>query len=301
MIHAVTVTNFKNESLRMELSRPDKCGIVIFNIEGIGGGEAAINSTEMATGDGAWYNSARAQTRNIVLSLKPIDDPHVEDNRHKIYRYFPVKKPLTLKFETDKRTSVVYGYVESNSATIFSQQEYLQISILCLDPWFYAVGGSATAFSGVIPQFKFPFSNDSATEPLIEFGTIRIDNRAIIYYEGDVDTGMIITVHATGPAENIMLYNVDTLERMEIDTDKLQKITGGPFSLGDNIVISTKRGEKSIRLLRDGHYTNIIGAIDRGSDWFQLTAGDNLFGFTCESGDNNLMIEIQYQTAYAGV
>lgn len=301
MIHAVTVTNFKNESLRMPLSKPEDSGLAIFNIEGIGGGTATINSTEMATGDGAWYNSARAQTRNIVLSLKPIDTPSVEENRHKIYRYFPVKKPLQLLFETDTRNSIAYGYVESNDSVIFSQQEYVQISIICADPWFYAAGGGASAFSGVIPMFEFPFSNESTSEKLIEFGRTRIDNRAIIYYEGDVDAGMIITIHALGSAENIMIYNVDTLEHMDIDTDKLQQITGSPFSTGDDIVISTKRGEKYVRLLRNGYYTNIIGAIDRDADWLQLTAGDNLFGFTADYGENNLMIQLNYETAYAGV
>lgn len=69
MLKAVTVTNFKGESLRMELTKPEETGLVIYNITGIGSPTASINTTDMATIDGSRFNSARAQTRNIVLTL----------------------------------------------------------------------------------------------------------------------------------------------------------------------------------------------------------------------------------------
>lgn len=69
MLRAVTVTNFKGESLRMELSKPEDSGLIIYNITGIGSPVASINSTSMATVDGARFNSATAQPRNIVFTL----------------------------------------------------------------------------------------------------------------------------------------------------------------------------------------------------------------------------------------
>lgn len=301
MLKAITVTNFKGESLRMELANPDPSGMVIFNVEGIGSGQANINTTEMATSDGGWFNSARGTVRNIVFSIKLMANPSVEENRIKSYRYFPVKKLGTYTFETDTRISTIRGYVESNEPVIFSSQEYTQISILCPDPWFYATSGSSSAFAGITPNLEFPFSNESLSAKKIEFGIIRRDNRAIIDYKGDVDTGVVITIHALGPAEHIMLYNADTLEKMSIDTDILRSISGAPFGTGDDIIISTKHGERYVHLLRNGSYTNIISAIDRESDWFQLTSGDNIFGFTTRSGDTNLLVSFEYQNAYAGV
>lgn len=69
MLRAVTVTNFKGESMRMELSKPEDTGMIIYNITGIGSSMANINTTDMATMDGAKFNSARAQTRNIVFTI----------------------------------------------------------------------------------------------------------------------------------------------------------------------------------------------------------------------------------------
>lgn len=69
MLRAVTVTNFKGESLRIELSKPEDSGLIIYNITGIGSPTVSINTTDMATVDGGRFNSARAQVRNIVFTL----------------------------------------------------------------------------------------------------------------------------------------------------------------------------------------------------------------------------------------
>lgn len=301
MLNAVTVTNFKGESLRMELAKPELSGMAIYDITGIGGGKANINTSDMATRDGSIFNSARMTTRNIVLTLKLMRDPSVEENRLKAYRYFPIKKDVTLLFETDKRRSQITGYVESNEAQIFSSQETIQISVVCPDPSFYTTGGSESAFAGVDPLFEFPFSNESLTDPLIEFGVVRKDTRATIMYLGDVDAGITITIHALGPAGNITLYNIETSEKMSISTDKIQALTGRGFEAGDDIIISTFTGNKYVRLLRDGKYTNVISAIERDADWFKLTPGENLFAFSADRGEANLRVVFNYRNAYGGI
>lgn len=300
MIRAVTVTNFKNEILRMELSHPEKSGMLIYDITGIGGTKADINATDISTGDGVWFNSARVGSRNIVLSIK-LMGPDVESTRHKCHRYFPIKKPVTLTFETDSRTTEIEGYVESNEPLVFSSQEYTQISIICPDPYFRDAHATATAFSGVTPEFYFPFSNESATEPKLYFGSIRVDDRAIIDYKGDADTGVLMTLHALGPVDNITIYNVDTKEKMAIDTFKLASNFGGGFDKGDDIIISTVPGQKYVHLLRHGVYTNIISVISRDADWFRLTPGDNVFAFTAESGISNAVLTFTYRNAYGGI
>lgn len=301
MIKSLTVTNFKEESLKLTLTNPEESGLIIESIDGLGPTKATINSTELATMDGSIYNSARQEERNIVINLIMMFAPTIEDARQKTYKYFPLKKLVKIKIETDNRYIETEGYVESNESNIFSQQESTQISIICPDPYLYAVGSSATAFSGITPTFTFPFSNESLTEKLIEFGNIRLDQRAIINYGGDVDVGVYITVHALGSAENITIYNSESLEQMKIDTKKIYTITGKNFSTGDDILISTVKGQKYIRLLRDGVYTNIIGSLDKSADWFQLTPGDNLFGFTADSGSENLILTFDYKIAYGGI
>lgn len=121
MIKSVTVVNYLGESFKMELMRPEESGFIIQSITGIGPVKANINNTELSTGDGAVYNSSRLTVRNIIFKLCFLPNPTIEHTRQKSYKYFPVKKPIKLIFETDNRVSECSGYVESNEPDIFSK------------------------------------------------------------------------------------------------------------------------------------------------------------------------------------
>lgn len=302
MIKSLKVTNHNNQSLTLELYHPEKSGLIINNIEGLGPPKANINSTEVAMIDGGLFTSARMTQRNIVITLAMMFDPLIEDARLRTYTYFPVKKQVHLEVTTDYRHAECDGYVESNTPIIFSKNETTQISIICPDPFFYEMGEEVMAFSGVHPRFEFPFSNESLSEPLLEFGDIRYDSRAVLRYIGDVDTGVFITVHVmSGTAEGITIWNTGTRERIIINTEKIKRLTDITFGQGDDIEINTKIGEKYVRLLHDGKYYNIISCINKDADWFQLTSGDNTFAFVADSGDENLVVTFRYRNAYGGI
>lgn len=301
MIRSVTITNPQGKSLKLELTNPESSGLAIDSITGLGPSKVNIGSTELATMDGSIFASARAQERNIVFTLIMLPFPSIEAARQKTYKFFPIKKPITISVETDNRHVETIGYVESNEPDIFSKQESTQISVICTDPFFYEETMNEMGFVGVQPVFEFEFENDSLTENLLEFGEIRLDTRADLDYEGDVDTGVLITIHAADTASDIMLYNTVTRESMHINTDKIRTITGKAFGQSDDILISTLKGSKYVRLLRDGVYTNIIAAVDKDSDWFQLTNGRNTFSFTAAEGEDKLLVTFSYRNAYGGV
>lgn len=301
MIKAVTVTNYIGESKRFVLAQPELSGFAVASIQGLGPPKATINTTESATMDGSTFNSSRTEQRNIVLTLALFFNPTVEDTRLESYKYFPIKQRVKLTVETDNRIAETYGYVESNEPDIFSSIEATQISIICPDPYFYSEGETATVFYGVEPAFEFIFSNESLTDSLIEFGYIRNVTEQTVYYEGDAETGVIITMNAMGPVDDVTIYNVQTREMMHIDTNKLKQVTGKGFDAGDDIIISTVRGEKYVRLLREGLYTNILNCLDKGSDWFSLRKGDNIFAYTTKDGLENLRFKIENKTLYEGV
>ena len=304
MIKAITVTNYLGESLKMELMFPEKSGFVIQKIEGLGPPKATINSTEVSTGDGSIYNSARVSSRNIVISLQFLDEPSVEQNRQKSYKYFPIKKEVSLLIETDGRTCRTSGHVESNEPDIFSNDETTQISIICPDPYLYSAGEAGvttTIFSGVEAMFEFPFANESLTDNLLDFCEIVNRTEETVYYTGDSEVGMIITVHSLGSVTGLEIYNTGTREVMRVNDTRLIALTGSGIVLGDEIKISTIKGSKSITLLRNGVYTNILNCLDKNSDWFQLAKGDNIFAYTATTGITNLQFLIENQTIYEGV
>lgn len=304
MIKSITVTNYLGDTLKMELSRPHLSGFIITSVTGLGPGKANINTTEISTNDGSLYNSSRVPNRNIVISLRYLWTNSIEDARQMSYKYFPIKKKLRLLIETDNRLAEIDGYVESNEPEIFSKEEGADISIICPYPFFYSADGDGmqtTVFSGVEPMFEFPFSNESLSDPLLEMGEIHNRTDNVVIYNGDVETGIIITIHAMGEASGITIYNTLTREIMEIDTDKIATLTGSGIIAGDDIIISTVKGNKYAKLIRAGDEINILNCMDKNTDWFQLSKGDNVFVYTAETGTTNLQFKIENRLVYEGV
>lgn len=304
MIKSITVTNYLGDSLILDLTRPELSGFVVKSVTGLGPGKSNINTTEIATNDGSLYNSARLSSRNIVISLGYLWHPTIEDTRQRSYKYFPIKRKLTLLIETDNRLAQIEGYVESNEPNIFSKEEGSDISIICPDPFFYSAGPNGvhiTKFSGIEPLFEFPFSNESLAFPVIEMGSIENSLDKIVTYDGDFEVGVTITIYVLGPASNITIYNTGTREMMKINTDKISSIIGSSLLAGDQITICTVKGSKSIRFMREGIETNILNCLDKNSDWFTLTKGENVFAYTAETGENNLQFQIENRIIYEGV
>lgn len=304
MIRAITFTNYLGDSIKLDLARPEESGFIVKSMTGLGPGKASINTTEVATNDGSLFNSSRMPSRNIVISLGYMWNATIEEARQLSYKYFPIKKKITVLIETDNRKAEIEGYVESNDPTIFSSDEGSDISIICPNPFFYSAGAdgiNTTIFYGVEALFEFPFGNESLTENLLEMGEIKNDTERVVVYNGDAEIGVTITIHAIGEADTITIYNTGTREVMRIDTDKLEKFTGSGIVAGDEIIICTVKGSKSITLLRSGKTTNILNCLDKDADWFQLTKGDNIFAYTAEYGSTNLQFRIENQIIYEGV
>ena len=307
MIKSFTIINYLGDSIYIDVRKPEQSGFLISSVSGLGPAQATINSTEIATNDGSIFNSARLSQRNIVFYIyfeETENGETIEDVRQKTYKYFPLKKQVVIVIETDKRIVYAVGYVESNEPGIFSRRESTQISIICPDPFFYSTGEEGTmrtTFYGVEGEFEFPFSNESLTEKLIQFGTTRTLTQNVIVYPGDSETGVIIRIHAIGEASNVTLYNVNTREVMKIDTTKLKSMTGSEIIAGDDIVIDTVKGEKSATLLREGVTTNILNCLNKDADWFVLTKGDNLFAFDADKGAADLQVVMENCIVYEGI
>ena len=304
MIKSVTITNHLDESIKLDLFNPEESGFIIKSIEGLGPVKANINFKELATNDGSIDNSARLSSRNIVMSLQFMESPTIEETRLKSYKYFPIKRNIKFLIETDSRICETIGRVETNVPTIFSNAEGCQISILCSNPYFYSAGENGTnqtIFYGTEPLFEFPFSNESLTEDLIEFGSIENRTEGTIYYDGDAEIGITIQIHAVGEAEGLVIYNTKTREIMRINDDKLKSLMGSGIQAGDEITITTSRGEKGIYMLRNGVTTNILNSLEKPIKWFQLSKGDNTFAYTASAGLTNLQFRIENKVIYEGV
>lgn len=329
MIQAVEITNHRNESVRLELANPWEIGIAVSSIDGLGPVKGTVNITEYSsTIDGALYNSSRVPSRNIVMSLIFIDTlKSIEEVRHDTYRYFPLKERIKFLVETDKRVCETYGWVESNNPSIFDKMEGCQVSIICPNPWFYdSLKDSSVMLKSVTDMFKFSFKNnispinqfqfrfsnnslvndmlqfyDSECENYINFGNIEYYREKNLLYLGEITTGVTIKIEAKGYCKNPVIKNGKTNEYMLINTDVLNTLTGNEIVAGDEIVINTEKGSKSIKLIREGEEYNILNCLNPNSDWINVVQGENLFIYTAEVGQEDIEVTVMAKIAYQGV
>ena len=255
MIKSVTITNYLGDEITMNLREPNETGFLIKSIDGLGPCKANVNTTDIATRDGSLYNSSRVEQRNIVMTIVFVDSVQqetIEGLRHKTYKYFPLKKNLTMAIETDTRTLETVGYVESNEPEIFSSQQGTQISIICPDPYFRSYGEDGTqisTFNGVTHEFEFPFANESLSESLIEFGSIQTATQGVIVYSGEAEIGVKIRIHLLDAVGDITLYDVtsfETIENVVSYTTSNKHNTLFAFNrINDNIIGGLKRSSSN--------------------------------------------------------
>lgn len=305
MIQSLIVTNYLGDRTQYNFGEVEpESGFIVTKIDGMGPVKANVNTSHSAVADGETINSTRLSGRNIVIEGIFTNASTIEEARLKSYKYFPIGKKVTVRIVTDERIGEVDGVVESNEPDIFSERETFQISIICESPFFKDVGENGiveTMFSGVEAEFEFPFTNNSPTENLIEFSQIVTKKTNTVYYAGDSETGVLITVHALGVVGDIDIYNIETREHMKIDMGKLAALTGSGMISGDTIEINTVRGNRSVTLIRGGRKTNVLNILGKHPDWFTLAKGDNLFTFVAADGEENLAFTIRVQTTFDGV
>lgn len=303
MIQSFTITNYIGEELVLELAEPEKSGIAVLSVSGLGPTTTNVTTTKVAGMDGTMHTQSILTERQITMKIKPLDNlgGSIEDRRQMIYRLFPIKKPFKFSILTDNRNCYTTAYVKECTPDIFSSFETIDIVLVCPDPYFYqesAVGGTLITFNGIDSLFEFEFENDSLEEDLIEFGDIRTNPVRNVIYEGDIDIGLEIHLHALGTATNFSFYNSLTKEAMVLNTDLFPDKV---IKAGDDVYISTLRGNKTITLVRDGEEINVINSLGKNASWFKLTTGDNVFIYDAKSGMTNLEVTLKYREAYEGV
>jgi hypothetical protein len=233
MLKRVVITNCYGESMEYKIDgvqANNPSGLIITEIEGLGPVKANINMTDLATTDGGLFNSARLSTRNIVIKGLFTHVTSIEEARLLSYKYFPIKKKLTFRIETDNRTAETTGYVESNEPEIFEEECSCQISVLCESAYFDG-GKIGYTFGNTIPLLKFAFGNESLNEPLIkisENATPQEVNK--IDYEGDTDAGVEFKVDL--PSDDFTdVFNVTSMsiskennEKMDLNFGKMSNL-----------------------------------------------------------------------------
>lgn len=282
-MYELKVMNNRGEVLNLSTSPSYK----VYKVTGLQPPAVVLNDSKNVTSDGAKINSARVDKRNIVIYLAI--EGEIEKSRINLYKYFPLKQTVTVYFKNGTRDVYIEGMVELIECDPFSRKQVAQISLICPQPYFKSVEELVSYFSDITSLFEFPFSISESGK---EFGAITANVRKSIINTGDVESGIVIDLFATGTVVNPVLY--DVFKRTHI---KLMLT----MEANDRIVINTNVGQKSITLVRGGVSSNIMGYLYPDSSWFTLSAGDNVFTYAADSGGSNLQIMFSTSVLYGGV
>lgn len=249
-----------------------------------------VNLTAIAGLDGAKFNSAKLNTRNIVITVKLCGD--VEGNRQNLYRMFRTADACTVYYTNRNRNVYIEGYVETVECDLFAMSEEMQISIICPDPYLKAMNMIIADISNEVAGFHFPFSiNDG--EP-IPFSVYIANRESLVENDSESETGMVINIAVQRDCSTIKIQNIDTGQWIAVS---------GTYLEGDEIYINTNKGRKQIHLVRNGMASNIFPDLVAGSVFLQLAVGQNHFGYLVDNGagDEFVVIQFMYRRQYRGV
>jgi len=281
---SLTVENKRGQKL--QLTNNDKMAVV--RVDGLTPPASTVNLSNLVSDDGSIYNSSKVNERNMVIYVRLLSD--VENQRQLLYRYFQSKQYCKIYYKNNNRNVYIEGYVEAIEGNLFTNSQEIQISIICPKPYFRGFNEILFDMSSIIALFEFPFSIPAEG---IEFSRIEKTTRTVVTNTGDVESGLKIEMWAIGTVKNPTVFLVD-------DYNKFFKLNIDLVD-GDLIEVNTYKGEKSVKLTRNGVVIDIMNAIDRRNTWFQLEVGDNQFTYECEEGENNFYCRFIVSELFGGV
>ena len=262
----------------------------VISIDGLNPPNAQINTTTIVNLDGALFNSAKLETRNIVLLVKI--NGEVETNRLNLYKLFRTKEWCRFYYTNGSREVFIDGYVQSVECGLFSNAETAQISIICPQPYFKSLAEIYAEITNTLALFEFPFAINE-NDP-IPFSELLLNEATTIWNEAESECGMICTVTVLAPVGKIEIKNTTTGEDFVLVYS---------FQTNDKVTINTQKGSKSVRLLRGNAESNIFGAVQSGSKFIQIVPGMNTFEYLVDNGTANddVKIAVSFRYVYRGV
>lgn len=269
------------------LSLTQNSNFKLTNVDGLTSANVELSSSTVATMDGDVVNSERTMPRGIVFDLA-IEGAAVETKKRYILRYIKPKQRSRLRWTQDDREIEIEGIVESIEMPRYTDKIVMQVSMYCSQPYWEDINYIVQEISEILNLHYFTDSPDDMLyfpDGGVAFGEYDTNRTKVFENNGDVSVGMEIRIIALGNVGNPIIYNKDG-QFFGVNTT---------MQAGDEIVISTVKGKKTITLNGD----NILDKIKVGSTWLQLEVGENEFTIDSDDGtEGNMYFTVSYKQRY---
>lgn len=260
----------------------------LIGADGLTKADISLSTETVPTMDGDVVNNAQAQPRPIVLYLEVRSGKDVEEVKRLIMSYAKPKLNSTLRWLQNDREINITGKVQAIEMPRFSEKCVMQITMYCSQPFWEDIRYIVTEISLIVDMHYFPADVGGLAFPTegIPFGVYDHNRTKTFTNTGDVSVGMEILIKALSTVTNPILYNLVTGQYIGVI---------GTFKAGDEVVISTHKGKKTIT--KNG--VNIIDKIKFGSTWLQIEVGDNEFQIDSDDEEeNNMYFNLTFKQRY---
>lgn len=267
------------------LSLTNNSRFKLSNVDGITTANVDISSSTVSSMDGDFINNKRTTPRSIVLDLAIEND--VENTKRYILKYIKAKQKAVLKWTQNDRELQIEGVVEAIEMPRYTSSTIMQVTIYCSQPYWEDVDFLVQEISEILNLHYFTdYDGDMLyfTEEGMPFGEYDTNRTKVFTNDGDVEVGLEIRIIALGEVVNPTIYKSNG-EFIGVDTT---------LNAGDEVVITTEKGHKTITL----NGNNILSNIKERSTWLQLQTGEEEFTIDSDSGESNMYFTISYKQRY---
>ena len=258
----------------------------LINADGLTVANTSIATTTTPQIDGDTLQNIQANPRPITLDLQIKSGLDVERAKRQILDVIKIKKRGTLTFiqgaGTEQRTIEISGVVQTISMPRFTNAVIMQVSIYCNDSFWQDVNDVIVEISRIIAAHHFAVYFP-VSEP-IPLGVIDRQMQQTYNNDGDVDTGLIITIIATGTVTNPKIYNQNG-EFIGVDDT---------LTVGDKVIINTYKGKKTIT--KNG--VSIFNKITSGSVFLRMETGTNVFSINADAGAQYMYFYVSFKRRF---
>lgn len=260
----------------------------ILSVSGLNPPSASIFTAKSPNRKGSRYNGSTLNERNILMSIKILGD--IERNRNDLYEWIDTEQYIKVYYQNGVKNVYCEGHIEDCEVELFTDNEVINLAILCENPYWMDLQAIATDISTLLREFTLPFAISASGIP---FSTIREENTTAVYNSG-AETGVKIVIKCKGEVKNLLLFNAD-------DTSQTFKINY-TFPMNWTIEINTDGSPKTCKgISPEGNVVNLLRYVGNNPTWFILKKGMNSFGYTADAGTSNAEVSITYANKYLGV
>lgn len=261
---------------------------IMSTVKGLGGVENSILSSTVVGMNGSYYQGNRTEPRVIpcTVYVHGKNRRDMYEQRCRLIGMLTAKDKLGTLYYTNDYISVKLAatpHIPPDFTERIKNYNKADIQFWCPSPDWEALESRKETIAYVEGiSFKLPFQFP------VSFSMLK--DEIDIDYIGTAPAPVKITI--AGPAENPTLTNETTVKSIGL--------LGKSLASGEELVINTERGKKSVKLHKDGVVQDAFQYINPVSEFWNLECGNNHIVY---KSDDSLAtrISIEYVERYSGV